>query len=98
MCYYDFDEKGCAMKKICLIVVALGFFGVELYAATQKQQQPCGNSNSYIDQLCKRKQGQYPLTSGGQAGGGKMPSSPLVPDFEIEPFADEGKSKRSPFK
>ena len=83
------------MKKIYLVAMALGFFGVELYAAEQK---PCGNSNSYIDQLCKRKQGQYPLTSGGQAGGGKMPSTPLVPDFEIEPFADEGKNKRSPFK
>ena len=93
MCYYDFDEKGCVMKKICLVVAALGFFGVELYAAEQK---PCGNSNSYIDMLCKRKQSVLSGSSGGQSASGssgKMPSTPLVPDFEIEPFADDGKKR-----
>ena len=81
-------------KKMCALAVLLGFFGVEICAA-----EPCGNTNSYIDQLCRHKQRGDRL-AGGSSGGTKMPSTPLVQDFEIEPFADEGGSKKgtSPFK
>ena len=86
MCYDSLAKRGCAMKKICLVVAALGFFA--LYAAEQK---PCGNSDSYVDMLCKRKQGIVSSESSGSGSSGKMPSTPLVPDFDIEPLIDDGK-------
>ena len=72
-----------------------------LFVAHAAEQKPCGNSGSYIDQLCKRKQSGLSAASGLSSSKGKMPSTPLVPDFEIEPFADEGKGGKkgtSPFK
>ena len=79
------------MRQICLIAGLLALLSGEIYAAEQ-----CGNSNSYVDMLCKRKSGA--LSSGGSSSGGKLPSTPIVPDFEIQPFADEPKGgKRSPF-
>lgn len=79
------------MRQICLIAGLLALLSSEIYAAEQ-----CGNSNSYVDMLCKRKSGA--LSSGGSSSGGKLPSTPIIPDFEIQPFADEPKSgKRSPF-
>ncbi len=71
-----------------------------LFVAHAAEQKPCGNSGSYIDQLCKRKQSGLSAAS-GLSNKGKMPSTPLVPDFEIEPFADDGKGGKkgtSPFK
>ncbi len=85
------DKEGAMKVSKISVAVLLGLCGGVLCAA-----EPCGNSDSYIDQLCKRKQGSL---SGQSSGGGtKMPSTQLVPDFEIQPFAEDPKAKSSPFK
>lgn len=82
------------MRQVCLIAGLLALLSGEIYAAEQ-----CGNSNSYVDMLCKRKSGALSSSGGvSSSSKGKFPSTPIIPDFEIQPFADEPKSgKRSPF-